>query len=253
MRIKNILSIDFDYFIHYGSRLSPIFCPDAGIEFQPQLSSVIWGTKYAEAKASGLDMSALLSLRIDDLELIKDIVRNQNFARTMICDSHKHMIDFVNFIYEQDLRFTVYNVDAHHDAYPIEYEDDIHCGNWMTVLMDDDSIAEGYWISPEDELHSTALSDNCDPRIKKSLQLRDLSDKGPFDFVFLCKSTSWVPPHLDTAFLELANLLIPPKGGWPCRLQRDVLQDRYNEKFCQEVAEFVSREDIQKGTAGGHG
>lgn len=74
-----------------------------------------------------------------------------------------------------------------------------------------------------------------DERVDAALSLPDLSSIACFDGIFLCRSGSWVPPHLDGYFLELASLLVQPDGGWECCIQTGILEHRFDEDFERDV------------------
>lgn len=237
----NILSIDFDYFIHFASRESALFCPDSGIEYQDDLAQLCWMTKYATALSAGVNMETILSLRDADLDFVKSIIKQQEDPYCMVCDSHANILNFALRIFQGE-PITIYNVDAHHDSYPRRHEEKeiapCDCGNWATTLLDMKVVESIYWISPEDEPHSPAGNDCMDPRIKTNLRLCDLSNVSSFDGIFLCRSGSWTPPHLDRGFLTLAQLLVQPDGGWECRLQKGIMDSRYNDDFIHGAQEL---------------
>lgn len=237
----NILSIDFDFFIHFSSQQAALYCPDSGIEFPDELGLLCWMTKYATAASGDVDMAALLSPRVSDMEYVKAIIQNQNDPFCMVCDSHANIVNFCLRLYQGN-PITIYNIDAHHDGYPMQKTEGdsapYDCGNWASALLDMRVAEKVHWIAPENEPHSPASNGMMDPRILTSLRLRDLDSVPRFDGIFLCRSGSWSPPHLDTAFLELAHLLVQPEGGWECRLQKGILENRYNKDFLHGVEDI---------------
>lgn len=241
----NILSIDFDYFIHFVSKSSALYCSDSGIEFSEELGQLCWMTKYATAACADVDMASILTPRTADLEYVKGIIQKQVDPYCMVCDSHANIVNFCLRLYKGE-PITIYNIDAHHDGYPTRDSDcdeeapSYNCGNWASALLDMKVAENIYWIAPEDEPYSSAEPGEMDDRIKTTLSLHQLGSIAEFDGIFLCRSGSWTPPHLDNEFLEVAHLLVQPEGGWECRLQKGIMDSRYNEEFIHGV------EDMQR-------
>ena len=224
---------------HYSQRQSANFCPDSGLEFPDEVASIVWATKYAAAKHAGMDMSEMLSIKEDDLALIKKILQEQVDPYCMVCDSHREMDDFTDKIVAPADTAVVYNIDAHHDTYPYQEGKGLDCGNWLLHLLDRGVVDEAYWIAPGNEPYSPDASEMLDARVSRDMCLHDLQTVGPFDGVFLCRSGSWVPPHLDEQFLELAHMLVQSEGGWQCRLLVGILETRFNAAFLQSIQELL--------------
>ena len=234
-----VLSIDFDYFLLFQKKEVLCFYPDGQRENSNSVTQLIWATNYASAKASGFDMLQNVVINESDAEIARKIIEQQSEPLCMVADSHVHLHDFI--IGSED-RFLgrsggiiVYNVDFHHDTYA-NTDPKLHCGNWLLKLLDDGIVTEAHWISTPD-----SLTETLDPRCKQDMALRDLVGMD-FDMVFVCRSGSWVHPHLDPFFAEyLAKPLIQNRRGWECRFQQDILLNRYlDPDFQQAVTQILS-------------
>ncbi len=214
-----ILSIDFDYFIDVGIDTRTDHFPTAGGELSADLNDIVWSSKYADARYQKFDLCSV-DVFHDDLEVVSAIIARQNRPRCLISDSHAHAYEFIKEV-AGDTPATVYNIDYHHDT-EIVLNGEVHCGNWLRKLMDESIVKDAYWINREDS--------NLDRNLCEIIPLVACIDMD-FDAVVLCRSSWWTPPHLDKVFIKELALLIASDLKWRCRCEKNVMTNRYNDKF----------------------
>ena len=211
--MKRILSIDWDYFINATATQRCLLFPDGGNEnISYYLQDFIWNSHYRSF--AGIKLKSIGILK-DDYFTIQDVLRkfacryprcfdsNPNRG-VLVTVSHRWIYDFVMQHTTKKERFEIYNVDFHHDMYDLRTKDEeVNCGNWVNCLKKKRHNMKYFWI-PREDSEDTVLGGEPVPCEKKSL--KDLKDLD-FDFVFICRSDCWSPPHLDKYFEDLWKLL----------------------------------------------
>ena len=89
-------------------------------------------------------------------------------------------------------------MDFHHDMY--YYHDStnpVNCGNWVRELLKVRPNMKYYWIKREDS-ETTLLGGDEIP--ESSILPFDRLKELDFDYVYICRSDIWSPPHLDSKF-----------------------------------------------------
>ena len=137
----------------------------------------------------------------------------------MIANSHKEIIELISdsiaLALCDGISIEVDNVDFHHDRF--DNGSNLNCGNW--VLWLDDLVDLKYrWVSRKDSERGEEL---CE------IGISDLRED--YDYIFLCKSDVWSPPHLDKKFNELQRLLV--SLGVPTYRENGINYSRYNSEF----------------------
>jgi hypothetical protein len=224
--MKRFLSIDWDYFINATADQRFNLFPDGGNENLPrEIQDFLWINRYTPLPGdSALEVveqfkESVSAIGAIDLTEIKEIIegakkRIDSFRiafglklewRSIVADSHKNMYDFVmsNTYREED--FAVYNVDFHHDLFNYRTaKEKVNCGNWGTELKNERPNMQFYWTKREDS-DTRVIGDievECGYRTMK--ELKEIK----FDYVYLCRSSMWSPPHLDKEFNNLARLVL---------------------------------------------
>lgn len=96
------------------------------------------------------------------------------------------------------------------------------------------------WIPQSDS--SIEIEEECEELLSLNLQYNDVSKleetiqeffQGDIDLIFLCRSSCWVPPHLDFRFLDLKDMLVRLNGHY--KLDEQVTIPRYTSKFKKQV------------------
>ena len=227
--IKRFLSIDWDYFIDATDVQRCTMFPDGGNENLPtSLRDYIWDTYYRNPKLEGIDVLPL------EFKYLLGYCRTFN-GEALVTDSHKHIFDFIMENTNPDEFFEVYNIDFHHDLYDFKTSDGarVNCGNWVTELLKERPGMHYVWIKRDD----SDIEVNGKPISRSTAELMSFSAfqmnffRGVhqyFDYLFLCRSSVWSPPHLDKKFARAVRALT--KGYCSCIYEKGIDKPRKYEK-----------------------
>lgn len=201
--MKNLLSIDFDFFV----RENPMW--DWGhSETNKIFHNVAWHSRYAtndvytdcdiDKYANFFPEFILLETANKGFHLKKDF-------NLYVADSHKEAYK----VLEKLGKCRVYNLDAHHDLYDGK---ELDCGNWLTKGFKRGLVEEAFWIAPDwgTEFEMLKFREVERKKYGKKLTLAYYNDflvNKTFDDVFVCRSSSWVPPHCDERFATMIRRL----------------------------------------------
>jgi len=134
----------------------------------------------------------------------------------LVCESHKEIASIINKYKIPNEKINVYNIDFHDDCFHTD-EKEIHCGNWARILVNKKMIDNLFWIKRHD---SECTGSDIIEYIYNSIQElfdnpKTLNDG--IDYIFICRSGMWSPPHLDDEFVrmvygisELMDIDAPP-------------------------------------------
>ncbi len=199
-----ILSIDFDYF-QIVERETLINCYPSQIERSPEMSIFAW--KEVEwSKVSKVSFN-----RVEG-DLLKELLLKQEQVRKiMVACSHADIYPFI----EEEIRdkdVLLYNIDMHHDMFNScngEYSRHLNCGNWVQYVDRASKETKYYWV--QHPLSDEGYKYHFKEAVEKSgaiflSSVKDIVDCD-FDYIFLCRSDSWVPPNLDLSFQEIVSWL----------------------------------------------
>lgn len=250
-----VLSVDWDYFINATLEQRLVMFPDGGNEKLPDsISDTIWAARYAEHKELskiGLDKSGYNKLK----KIIKRYCNHD--TKVFIADSHSRAYDFIKK-HDTGKEIDIVNIDFHHDYYDCQSEvnnateEDVNCGNWVRLLIDNDDRISYTWVCREDSDLSERLefSPNfCGYKIIEDL----LEESEPYDLLFICRSSVWSPPHLDHYFFQFIDKYVTAIGTEGIEYGY-LTKDRYNEqmkKQIQEYADFIET-SLKEVTHGKH-
>lgn len=191
-----ILSIDFDFF-QYASKAQWEAYP-SGIDRTAKESETCWSTAYAACRT----LSAVKAKK-RELNRLKTLLLCQNRdIPVKIASSHKEIYEFVHKYQAENNKLTVVNIDAHHDFY--NNNPNLDCGNWVKFLSEEYDM-NWFWIADEVMLEMYGFS-KFDTEKSIPVNLDCLKNK-QFDAVFVCRSDSWTPPHLDNHFAALCEMI----------------------------------------------
>ena len=133
----------------------------------------------------------------------------------MIANSHVNAYDFILKHLADDEKISLTNVDMHHDL--INDNENVDCGNWIGKL-----IAEGCvgcerdslkWIHNPVSFSMYGADPTDGTEFGKLLAQLDGGDtlqsikNEKYDLIFLARSDTWSPPHLDDQFNLLVNIM----------------------------------------------
>lgn len=196
-RVK-ILSIDFDYFINTDIATRNTKFPD-GLDDAPkhQLEQM-WKdayTKYPEIEDIGLVQ----------YDLVKEYVQKPKYIlgkNLFLADSHKEIKKIIDMI-PKEQGIDMYNIDFHHDFYHFfTGGEEYNCGNWVRRLLEDRPDTNMMWFRRTDSETRTLEGEVTFPHSPfLPLELKFIDA----DYIFICESPEWTPPHLHSQFVELIN------------------------------------------------
>lgn len=239
----NILSIDFDYFQNATENQLAEY-PDDTISISESAEMVAWALRYTNLyDALGLKkikINARLLKKMEDL-----LLKMHRDTPVMICNQHveivpfirKYLIDHYSGGYidfkQQDL--CIYNIDLHHDMFGPDDEeltkDTLHNGNWIKFMLaaKNPTTSMIKWFCRKVSVDAYKLTDF----VKKSpthLIVEELKDLENTEFggIFLCKSSTWVPPHLDKHFDELVHVIKDHFNTVKMSYADPLIMNRYN-------------------------
>lgn len=215
-----LLSIDWDYFIDADANYKGKYFPDGGNENLPSmLQDFIWQDRYAQSIIEGKDIREI-KVRKEYYELC-DYLRHEKISLYEIAESHKDYYYFLKRLRQTGgLKFSVTNIDFHHDLRPGNTNDKIDCGNWLRRVKEDGLVNGITWIGCED-------SDKLENEVHVIFTTDLLSrlKYGKYTAVFICRSRVWSPPHLDDKLFKMHDIVnkrstIIQKQQWEARWDR---------------------------------
>lgn len=232
MHQYNILSVDWDYFINATIHYRASHFPDGGSESLPEfMQNTIWMGRYTHP--------SLLNVGIlkDEISELIDIIKEGSKLNPlfMIADSHAHIYEFLKKHASKNSSVYLANIDFHHDHY-MENKREVNCGNWLPHIMKyfhKDSSYE--WIARKDS--DTMKMPNVKTIYENFESLKNIQ----WDFIYICRSGMWSPPHLDEKFKESFEWITKDKYTV---LQKGIFDTRYTKKF--EIATEEYRDAISK-------
>lgn len=205
-RTLKVLSIDFDYFQDTTAD-TIIRCYPDGIDMPTKMSTLIWSFHYMNKHQ--YEMLKQVKILENELNILKSIMMSDNNIQStspvMITNSHVHIYDFIHEnmkTYDAD-KVNIINIDMHHDMFNQNTE--LDCGNWIYHIVNDfKENANVSWITNPISLETYGIDKDKMPNIYTTI---DTIKNFKFDIVFLCRSDNWLPPHLDTEFNNLLQLI----------------------------------------------
>ncbi|MEY8000683.1 arginase [Clostridium sp. Mt-5] len=215
---KNLLSIDWDYFIPIKERWYGSYIENR------RNNVIIWYRRYFEDKKKGINIEKSVKTGrelIGFWNVIKEHFIIKKKAKVYVSDSHK----FSYYIGENSNCGEVINFDAHSDLgyggiKSLDFE--LNCANWLGKLLKNEVVNKvrivysPYTYESKDEFQEINQVFNV-----KYPQIEDIKDKTAIDYIHICRSGSWTPPWLDCKFYEfIKDLNMPykvvkcPKRHW---------------------------------------
>ena len=232
MKELHVLSIDFDFFQNTTEYIIRNCYPD-GIDLPTAITKLTWSSHYANPKSAKLLSEVTTNKK--QLEELKDIIDSNCLENTplMCTNSHKHIYDFIKTFMEtsEDKIEHVYvtNLDMHHDAF--NKDDEVDCGNWAYHVKKDFPDCHIKWIANAISEDMYGIEENIFDSIETNL--KSLQDE-TFDMIFVCRSDTWLPPHLDNDFDDLLYYLV---ASFPNnQVEMAIEQPRYDKSFEEQIA-----------------
>lgn len=200
MKKIKILSIDFDYFIKATIEERNTKFPNGLDEAPKELLEQMWREAYMihpEIKDIGV---------VPSYDFMCYFLSHRNFDKVLIADSHKEIKQLIDQV-PKNTPLEVYNIDFHHDMYHyFTSGDECNCGNWARKLLIEDRFynSDYTWIKRQD---SDVMTLGGEVPCRKKTYLKTALRGIKFDYVFICKSPEWTPPHLDTKYEYMLKCL----------------------------------------------
>lgn len=227
-----VLSIDFDYFQIVDMETMHNY-PD-GRDNKPALSEIIWAMRCSESPE-------LFDVGFNDEEydkLLSLLGKQNNKTPVLISYSHRDIYDFIREVCPSDSPLEVVNIDMHHDY--SNGNEELDCGNWVSHLQKEYKNFKWRWIANpiSTEMYEANELDNLVAKSISSLK------EEKFDVIFLCRSDTWLPPHLDSRFHNLleyfSNVFTKVKASNLVMKPRNISREEC-EKLAKEKAKFLEQ------------
>lgn len=192
-----LLSIDFDYFIDTDLDTRENKFPDGADNIPKDKLSELWNyfyDRYPEIKYIGVIEP--------QFEMVKEFINKHKYKWFTFAESH----GYIGTLFEELDKYSeleVIHIDFHHDNY-ISGGEKVDCANWVRCLVDRRSNmnldTKIRWIRREDSETSSLIGEFPYENTTK-LDLEGIK----FDYLFLCFSPEWTPPHLRYKYKELVD------------------------------------------------
>lgn len=242
----HVLSIDFDFFQNVTHKIIATCYPD-GVDLPTDLSSVVWCSHYANPRTEKQILS--VTPDIENMHKLQELIldnMNDHPYWSEICNSHVNAYDFILKYLTSHPQYTkvdIVNIDMHHDI--LNDNSELDCGNWLAHLKSDLHAkripCEITWIANRISKQAYGIEEKRFDFVETDFtSIRNTT----WDLIFLCRSDNWLPPHLDNAFLEMANFIMDNSDL--CEAEDSVLESRYNEEFRKNVEALRPYSDFQK-------
>ena len=165
---------------------------------------------------------------------IKRILRKQSpDVPVMITNSHVNAYNFIHNYVSDDEKLLLVNIDMHHDI--VNSNKHLDCGNWISFLLEEYEMKLNWVASPVSFQMYGFDKTSEENEILKNLitpNLAIIEDKDyKYDGIFLCRSDTWTPPHLDKYFSSLCNIIakrfnnvVAEEGIRQCRVYKPITE-----------------------------
>lgn len=235
IKTLNILSIDFDFFQNVSKKALYRYYPE-GLDLPTEISNIVWAGHYSTHNEQILNIKPYKK----GLKIVKKIIKENMPYHAMIRNSHVHCYHFIlDYLYDHPEIQTInlYNIDMHHDV--SNQNDKLDCGNWIGKLSE--TLPETVklnviWIANRVSKYAYGLTSETERKMLHE-DINILNNR-QFELIFLCRSDNWVPPHLDTEFIELANII--QDTAYFTEIEEKILTPRYNETFRKNVQSMMT-------------
>lgn len=237
-----VLSVDYDLFQIVSADTIEKHYPD-GIDLTDELSKVVWMSHYSEP--DGLEN--LLNVKINKhlLSELYGLLSGSLYYKlsdVMICNSHKHIYPFIREHYDHGdfEKVSIDHLDMHHDMF--NGNDALDCGNWLGHIKKEIPTRINWGTNPI----SRKVYGLTEPEFDSiRTDFSNLTDR-VWDIVFLCKSSSWVPPHLDEYFCDLAKFLVLHGGN--VKYEPSIMQSRWTKGYLEDIKSLQEEVKMLKQT-----
>lgn len=207
-----LLDIDFDYFVK-----ETVF-HDFGYHESKFFMESMWDIRFVTAYGNPLngsrDLTKEFILDDDGLKDVLDFIKNcRKIKSWAISDSHLFAYEYIKNGQIHSILDGIVHIDRHNDYNIVD--DKIHAGNWLRYVKENLPGVPIYWIpqSKKDRLYVDEKAVKGAMKIKNRSFLKHLN-LNKVNCIYLSKSSAWVPPWLDSAYVifqeELEKLFGKP-------------------------------------------
>lgn len=207
--MKKVLSIDWDFFQNVSTDVLRSCYPD-GVDLPTAITEITWSNHYV---TDGERLNKINVLKDEYEKLLKLLLNQSSDCSVMIANSHVHAFDFIKEHLENE-KAALTNIDMHHDF--VNDNSKLDCGNWIGTLIKENKICENglLWIHNPVSFEMYGIdSEGEDKDFTKAIKkinggdTLDLIKDEKYDLIFLARSDTWSPPHLDGKFCLLVDLM----------------------------------------------
>lgn len=188
-----ILSIDFDYFVDADMQTRTQCFPDGNdSKFTTDDWKYFYNT-YPHLKDIGIIKN--------DYDYMCELLRGLKGVPCLVSDTHKDMEKLFRYVSEEE-DLELINVDFHHDMF-VTGGNSLDCGNWLRFLVDLKPNANITWVRREDSDVNSLFGEFP---YRHTTDIKEIKEN--FDYVFLCFSSPWSPPHLYEKFVKMCDSIL---------------------------------------------
>jgi len=206
-----ILDIDFDFFVK-----ETVF-HDFAYQESKLFMQAIWGIRFMSAYSNPCGEPVDLTREfILDNEAMNEIL---DFVKKCSCVKNWAVSDIHLFAYKYIENYSVHSslnrvnradgivhIDRHSDYDTLR--DEINAGNWLRYIKENvNREIPIYWIpQSKNDLYVDKESVRKAMKIKNRIFLKSLNPLN-IEHIYLCRSSAWVPPWLDSAYFKFQGEL----------------------------------------------
>lgn len=242
LRPLKILSIDFDFF--QNVKKETLYTYPDGHDLGTDMSVFVWAHHYANPFECKLLEEVSVNQKLFD-EMKEIIISNKSDdvdKPTMVANSHMHIYDFIvnNYDSKKHNGIDIVNIDMHHDMFNDNPK--LDCGNWINHITERFPNYQLTWIANPISEEMYGFGEKIKHYVKTDFD--SIKDK-QFDIIFLCRSDTWLPPHLDNKFDELYHCII--KNYYNVLVDKQIVKPReYKEAAEAQRKAFEEFEAFRK-------
>lgn len=200
MKPIKILSIDFDYFIDTDLDTRNNLFPEGADEIPLEELNTLWGEAYAKyPQLKDISVYHQFDVMLNGITSPKYKLGENVIAYP----SHKDIYSTIISNFSKHSFLEVYNIDFHHDMYHLG-GNTYNCSNWARLMLEEFPNATYKWYRRVDSEKQTLFGDvEC---YHSPFLIAELKHRwNDFDYIFICESPEWTPPHLHDDYLRLIN------------------------------------------------
>lgn len=198
-----ILSIDFDYFQDTTENTVKQYYPD-GVDLPSNLTSVIWSSVYSK-NSPGYEAIQNVKVNQELLNQAKNLILSQEDIPVVFTQSHLGIWKEIKNRCVRGQNAFLTHIDFHDDMMNgNEKLGIIDCGNWISFFMKF-CHTKMIWFTRYTAMKLYGIKPGELPIFADDLSYL-LRHKQQYDFIFICRSDPWTPPHLDPEFNNLIDL-----------------------------------------------